>query len=129
LCGERRLATANRDVVAIEGDVDGAERGLDSGALVDQAREPPREWDPAGLDPDECQVVELWIALDDLVGDSRKGSLEPVGVEERFPPKIVRPGSVGSAGGASCPSRGVRVHRTPFRPRWTGLKGFVLRAA
>ncbi len=50
---ERRLPAADRDVVAVEGDVDGAERGLDSGALGDQAREPPRERDAAGLDPDE----------------------------------------------------------------------------
>ena len=55
---ERRLAAADGDVVAVEGDVDGAERGLDAGALLDQAREPPRERDAAGLDPDEREVVE-----------------------------------------------------------------------
>ena len=109
LRGERRLAAADGDVVAVEGDVDGAERGLDSGALGDQAREPPRKRDAAGLDPDEREVVELRVALDDLVGDSRKGSPQPIGVEEALPL-----------------FGGVRVHPTPFRPRWTGLKGFVL---
>jgi hypothetical protein len=93
----------------VEGDVDGAELWRDAGALIDQARKPPREWDAAGLDPDERDVVEVGVALDDLVGDSRKGPLQPVGVEERFPL-----------------SGGVRVHPTPFRPRWTGLKGCVL---
>ena len=105
---ERGLAAADGDVVAVEGDVDGAERGLDSGALGDEAREPPRERYAAGLDPDERELVELRIALDDLVGDSRKGPRQPVGVEEALPL-----------------GRGVRVHPTPFRPRWTGLKGLV----
>ena len=85
LCRERRLAAADRDVVAVEGDVDGAERGLDAGALLDQAREPPRERDAARVDADERDVVEVRVALDDLVGDSRKGPPEPVGVEEAFP--------------------------------------------
>ena len=83
--------------------------GADAGALLDQAREPLRERDAAGLDTDERDVVELRVALDDLVGDSRKGPAQRVGVEEGLPR-----------------NRGVRVHPTPFRPRWTGLKGFVL---
>src|SRR5438132_4088752 len=45
---ERCLAAADSDVVAVEGDVDGAERRLDSGALLDQPGEPPRERDAAG---------------------------------------------------------------------------------
>ena len=105
---ERSLAATDGDVVAVEGDVDGAERGLDSGALLDQAREPPRERYASGLDPDERDLVELRVALDDLVGDSRKGPPQPVGVEETFPL-----------------NGDVRTHPTPFRPRWTGLKGFV----
>ena len=84
---ERRLAAADRDVVAVEGDVDGAERGRDAGALLDQAREPLRERDAAGLDPDERDVVELGVALDDLVGDSRKSPPERVRVEERSSPE------------------------------------------
>src|SRR4029453_680395 len=106
---ERRLPATDRDVVAVEGDVDGTERWLDSGAVGDQARESPRERDAAGLDPDERDLVELRVALDDLVGDSRKGSPQPVSVEE----DLALFGRVGT-------------HPTPFRPRWTGLKGFVL---
>ena len=94
----------------MERDVDGADLGRDSGALLDQAREPPRQGNTAGLDPDERDIVEFGVALDDLVGDSRKSPPQPVGVEESFPLR-----------------RGVRVHPTPFRPRWTGLKGFVPR--
>jgi hypothetical protein len=105
---ERRLASANGRVVAVEGDVDRADLGRDACALLDQACEPPRERYTAGLDPDERDVLELRVALDDLVGDSRKGPPQPVGVEEAFPL-----------------NGGVRVNPTPFRPRWTGLKGLV----
>src|SRR5690242_9782192 len=43
LCGERSLAAPDADVVAVEGDVDGAERGSGPGALLDQTREPARD--------------------------------------------------------------------------------------
>src|SRR5262249_3676013 len=105
LRGERRLAAADGDVVAVEGDVDGAERRRDSGAFLDHAREPPRERDAPRLDSDQRDLVELGVALDDLVGDSGKGPSQPVGVEESL-----------------ALSGRVRVHPTPFRPRWTGLK-------
>src|SRR5205085_9431409 len=45
LRGERCLAPAHGDSVAVEGDVDGADGGRDAGALLDQAREPLRERD------------------------------------------------------------------------------------
>src|SRR4029077_3635015 len=41
LSRERRLAATDGDVVAVEGDVDGAQRGLDAGPLFDQPRQPP----------------------------------------------------------------------------------------
>src|SRR4051794_18512740 len=98
----RGLAAAHGDVVAVEGDVDGAELRRLAGALLDQAREPVRERDAARLDPDErdpgADVVgsvnqpgagglaggasspaELRVALDDLVGDSRKRPPERIG--------------------------------------------------
>src|SRR5947199_352013 len=65
----RRAAAADLDVVAIEGDVDGAERGRLAGPLLDQAPEPLRERDTAGLDPDERHAAEVGVRLDDLVGD------------------------------------------------------------
>jgi hypothetical protein len=114
---ERRLAPTDGDVVAVEGDVDGAERGSDSGALLNQARQPPRERDAAGLDPDERDVLELGVALDDLVGDSRKGPRQPVGVEEGLP--LYLAGSAGGEAATARPWRGGARRaggRTPRRP-------------
>ena len=104
---ERRLAGAHHHVVAVEGDVDRAEGGRRAGALLDEPREPLRERDAARLDPDERDVLDGRVALDDLVGDSRKGPAQRFRVEDRLPL-----------------NRGVRVHPSPFRPRWTGLKGY-----
>src|SRR5919204_5217632 len=104
---QRRLAAAHLHVVAVEGDVDGAEDGRDAGALLDEPPEPLRERYPAGVDADERDLVEVGVPLDDLVGDPGERPVEGGLVHERLP------------GGA-----GRQRHATPFRPRWTGLKGF-----
>ena len=82
---QRSLAAADAHVVAVEGDVDGAELGRLAGALLDQAREPLRDRDAARLDPDERDLAEIGIRLDDLVRDPRERSRERVGVEEELP--------------------------------------------
>ena len=56
-------------VVAVEGDVERAERELTAGELGDQAPQPLGERDAARVDADERDGVEIGIALDDLVGD------------------------------------------------------------
>src|SRR5207248_6237519 len=56
---ERRLAAAHLDVVAVEGDVDGAERGRDAGTLLDEPPQSLRERHAAGVDADERDVVEV----------------------------------------------------------------------
>ena len=63
----RRLAVADADVVAVEGDVDGADVELDAGALLDEPPEPVRERDATGVDADERDALELGVALDQLV--------------------------------------------------------------
>ena len=50
---ERRRASADEDVVAMEGDVDRAERGLDAAPLGDELLQPPRERHAARVDADE----------------------------------------------------------------------------
>src|SRR4051812_21707607 len=70
LRGAGRLAAADADVVAIEGDVARAEGRRFVGALLDQAREPLRERDAARLDADECHLAEIGVRLDDLVRDA-----------------------------------------------------------
>ena len=76
-------------------------------ALLDQPPQALREWHPAGVDADERDLVEVGVPLDDLVGDPGERPAEGVLVQERLP------------GGA-----GRQRHSTPFRPLWTGLKGF-----
>ena len=82
LCVQRRLAAAHLDVVAVEGDVDGAELDLLSGELGDQVPQALRERDAAGVDADERDSLELGIGLDDLVGDPRQAALDRLGVEQ-----------------------------------------------
>src|SRR5205823_11226379 len=49
----RRVAAAHLHVVAVEGDVDGAEIGRFAGALLDQAAQAMGERNAARLDPDQ----------------------------------------------------------------------------
>jgi hypothetical protein len=77
-----RLAGADVDVVAVEGDVELAERDVRARELGDPAAEPLRERDAAGVDADEGDPVELRIALDDLVRDPRQRALDGVGIED-----------------------------------------------
>src|SRR5919197_4523463 len=64
---ERRAGAAHLDVVAVEGDVDGACGGRLAGALLNQAAQALRERDAAGLDPDEGSEREDEVRLDDIV--------------------------------------------------------------
>src|SRR5581483_528894 len=73
---QRRLAAAHLDVVAVEGDVDGAERDRRPGELLDQPPQPLGDEDTARVDADQRDVVEALVALDDLVGDAVEGALE-----------------------------------------------------
>ena len=76
------LLPAGDGVVAVEGDVDGAELDLLPAPLLDQAREPLGDRDAAGVDPDEGDVAEIVVALDDLVRDPRERALEAFGVQQ-----------------------------------------------
>ncbi len=66
----------------------------------------PRVWMPTS-----ASVVEVGVALDQLVRDPGERPGESLGVEQQ--PR-------------RRPAREVRRHRAPFRPRWTGLKGLRL---
>ena len=70
------------DVVAIERDVEGADRDLDALDRGDLPRESQGEVVPSVGDPDEDEAVRPF-ALDDLVGDPREGTAHVVGAEDR----------------------------------------------
>ena len=96
---QRRLAAANANVVAIEGDVDRAEVRRLAGALLDQPGEALCEWNAARLDPDEGDLVQAGVRLDDLVRDARERPRKRVGVEESLARGLHRAHSAGSVAG------------------------------
>ena len=71
-------------VVAVEGDVDRAERDLFPAPLLDEGGEPLGERDAARVDPDERQCAEVVVPLDDLVRDARERARERLCVQQRF---------------------------------------------
>jgi len=103
----RRAPGAHVDVVAVERDVEPAKRQLDARALRDELAKALSERDASRLDADERDGLEIVVAFDDLVRDPRQRPADRLVVEQE-----VRRRSDGR----------VR-HSTPFRPRWTGLKG------
>jgi hypothetical protein len=77
-----RATASDLDVVAVEGDVDRAERGSLAGAFLDQPAQALRERDTARLDPDEGDAREIGVGLDDLVRDARKRPAERFVVQD-----------------------------------------------
>ena len=96
----------------MEGDVDRAEADLLPAPLFDQRGETLRDRDAARVNPDQGQLGQVVVALDDLVRDARERAREAFGVQQSL---------------RRCAVRDVRVHSPvtpfPFRPLWTGLKG------
>jgi hypothetical protein len=79
-----RLAAADVDVVSMEGDVELPEGDLGTADLCDPPAKPLGERDAARVNADERDPGQVWIALDDLVGDARQRALDRVGVEENL---------------------------------------------
>jgi hypothetical protein len=65
----------------VEGDVELAERHLDTRQLVDPPAQTLSERHAAGVDADESDPSEVGVPFDDLVRDPRKGALDCLGVE------------------------------------------------
>jgi len=106
LAHHRRVADSGQ-VVAVERDVDGAER--DQGALVRPNRrlDAGRERVAARANADDGESGEIAIALDDLVRDPRDGSADIVRREQRGRLALL-PGLTGPVlkGGGARPSIG-----------------------
>ena len=82
LAHDRRVADA-RQVVAVEGDVDGAERDRDAFMRADRIADARRECVAARADTDDGESGELSVALDDLVRDPGDGAADVVRTEQR----------------------------------------------
>src|SRR4051812_38080323 len=103
----RWLAVTHVDVVAVEGDVELPEVELDPGPLLDQVPQALRERHPTRVDADESDRLEIVVTLDHLMGDPRECAADGFSVEQNAPGRRY----------------GMLLHRAPFRPRWTELKG------
>jgi hypothetical protein len=78
----RRLAGADVDVVSMECDVQLAERDLGAGQLLDAPAQALGDRDPARVDADQCDALEIGVRLDDLVRDPRQRALDRLGIED-----------------------------------------------
>ena len=72
---------AGRDVVAVEGDVEVAERDLGLEQVLDEAVQAAREDGAATMDADQRDLV-VGVLLDDLMGDPHQGAAHVVMVED-----------------------------------------------
>ena len=77
-----RAGLAAVEVVAVEGDVEVAERDLGAGQLADQGVQPAGEHRAAGVDPDQRQRLRAGVLLDDLVRDPHERAAQIVAVED-----------------------------------------------
>src|SRR5438552_15535442 len=102
-------------VVAVESDVELAERELLARPLLDESAEALGERDAARVDADQRDRVEVVVALDDLVRDTGERPADALVVEQELRRAENSPGRV--------------RHSTPFRPRGTGLKGLTFRSS
>ena len=88
------------DVVAVEGDVDVAERHLGAGQLADQGVQALGEQRAAGVDADQGEALGARVLLDDLVGDPDQRAPQLIALEHDL----------------------LAHHFAPSWPLWTGLK-------
>ncbi len=70
---------AQADVIAVEGDVEGAQGDVGLLDLVQVVHQQPGQPDAAGLETDDHHLVESVVALDDLVGHAPHGPTDVVG--------------------------------------------------
>jgi hypothetical protein len=86
----RRLIAPHLNVVAVEGDVERAQRDFAAGELLDQPAEAVCERHAARVNADECDLLEVGVAFDDLVGDAREAFRDRRLVQERFRARLCR---------------------------------------
>jgi hypothetical protein len=96
----RPLRVAALDVVAVEGDVDVADRDLGAAELADERVQALGENRPPGVDSNQGDRL-LFVSLDDLVRDPDQSPAQIVVVEHDL----------------------LVAHLAPSRPHWTVVKG------
>lgn len=115
--GERRGGPGG-EVVAVEADVEEADRGAGTGDLVEVFGEAAGEGDTAGLDPYEDDTGVIPGAFDYLVGNPTQGAVDVVGAED-----------AGAFHGVAAPTPGSMSRIVSLLPGLTGpdLKAYPKR--
>src|SRR5439155_4028605 len=70
---------AQAQVVAVEGDVEGAHGRVDALGVVDDGGDAAGQGDTAGVQPDQHDVLGATVALEDLVGEADDGAAQVEG--------------------------------------------------
>src|SRR5262249_11264965 len=96
-----------REVVAVEGDVEGTHRRLDPRGLLELAGEAPGEGNAAAPDAHERHLPEVRVALHDLVGDAGERPSHVRGIHQLY----------------LWPQRGPAHQRATGPPSGTGRSG------
>jgi hypothetical protein len=78
-------SATHMEIIAMEGDVDRAERDLDVGEVRDQTSETLGQGHTSRMDADECDSIEIIVALDDLVRDARRRPAQRLSIEQKLP--------------------------------------------
>ena len=76
-CGPDGLA---HQVVAVEGDVEGADRHVVAGDVLERGGDAPGQRHAARAHADDGQLLDAAVALDDLVGDAHQRARDAIGV-------------------------------------------------
>ncbi len=97
------LLRDQREVVAIEGDVERPDRHLCPLVLEDRRGDPPRERHAATLDADQQQAVRARLLLDDLMGEADRRATDLVGGHDPASGHTLLPASLGHTGGLTGP--------------------------
>ena len=77
-----RAGLAAVHVVAVEGDIDVAQRDLGAAELADQRVQAARQQGAAGVDADQGELLAAGVLLDDLVRDPHQRAAQVVSVED-----------------------------------------------
>ena len=104
-----------RQVVAVEGDVEGADRDRRAFVLRDRRRDPTGQRDAAALDADQQEAIGAGLLLHDLVGQAHGRPADLIRGHDLTAAHRSFPASLGLVGGLTGPQAEGSMLRIPRR--------------